>query len=92
MFNKSYIEKRLLKTSGADYTNAVGGLPWTASIRSIDTTHWLAPLQKLMVYSGFLFHQKLDYIFSRGIEIMKTERIDLEGSDHYPIMMKFALT
>lgn len=36
-------------------------------------------------------HIKTDYIFYRGVKLVKTERIDNRHSDHYPILSTFSI-
>lgn len=79
-------QRELLTLFGNEYKNVLPDIAYTSDIvASIESDLPGATLKKTLKFFGLHLRQKLDYIFVKGLEIAHAERIDIEGSDHYPL-------
>lgn len=74
---------------GLEYNSTVPDETWTHDgLASVEPQLRFAALKKLLAKIGMHYYQKLDYIFVRDFEVIESEVMLAEGSDHYPVVAK----
>jgi endonuclease/exonuclease/phosphatase family metal-dependent hydrolase len=70
---------------GRAYIDAAKSIPWTADIARMDMPN--SRLTKYILRKlNFHVARKLDYIWVKGLDIVACEKINVEGSDHLPVV------
>jgi endonuclease/exonuclease/phosphatase family metal-dependent hydrolase len=89
--NTGQERKAISKILGADFIDASEAIAWTADLYNMDMPK--APgITKWLIKSTHLhIRRKLDYIWVKNLKIIECRRLDLSGSDHYPIIATLAL-
>jgi exonuclease III len=83
-------EKKIKTVLGPEWINSFPDIRWT-----FDIANYLAPQDGLESYTrlcralGITFRSRLDYFFSKNLEAISGETIDLPGSDHRPVIGMF---
>lgn len=83
-------EKRVERTLGARYINALPRLPWSYDTSHADPNDGLGFLPHLH-RAGVRFRTRLDYIFATNVSVLESAMHDLPGSDHRPLTATVAL-
>lgn len=72
-----------------DFSEASRDVPWTVEIFNSD----FGGKRPLITRTAEILHirgkQKFDYIWSKGLVVHNSYRLDVDGSDHYPIVAGF---
>lgn len=86
-------ERRELQKLFASYSfvDATDSIPWTSDPYNIEYKGVFIHFVKIAKKSRINLKRKIDYIFSKGLTIGKADRIDVSGSDHFPIVAEFSL-
>jgi endonuclease/exonuclease/phosphatase family metal-dependent hydrolase len=83
-------QRKINEILGVDFINVFPDLRWTQDLKSFDPEVKYASLHKKALRLGVNFHQKLDYVFSKGLLIKEAKMLKFEGSDHFPLFVNFA--
>ncbi len=81
-------ERRVEKTLGTHYINALPKLSWSYDTSHADPSDGLGFLPKLH-RAGVRFRARLDYIFATNVTVTSSAMYDLPGSDHRPLIAVF---
>ena len=76
----------------SEYTNTLPELKWSCDISYTAPQDGWDFIAKLCRYIGLKIQSRLDYIFVKNLQIISSEMLDLPGSDHRPIVVKFEIT
>jgi endonuclease/exonuclease/phosphatase family metal-dependent hydrolase len=82
-------ERRVEKTLGVRYVNALPRLSWSYDISHADPSDGLGFLPALH-RAGVRFRTRLDYIFGTDVTVVQSAMHDLPGSDHRPLVATFS--
>lgn len=83
-------QRKINEILGADFINVFPDLRCTHHIKSFDPEAKYAFLHKKALRLGVNFHQKLDYVFNRGLLVKEARIFEFGGSDHFPLFVNFA--
>jgi len=84
--NKSY--QKLL---GIQYTEATKKIGWTGDLYDIDTSMGTKFFGKIVRLLNIHIQRKLDFIWLKNIKSKDCHKLDLEGSDHKPVIVSLII-
>lgn len=84
-------QNEMQRILGEEFTEVFPNLKWTSDGASIDPQKGLSNVQGLLVNLGIRFHQRLDYVFLRGVIVVDANMERVDGSDHYPLVVTFGI-
>ena len=70
------------------FTESTVGIPWTADLLNSDFGGRRKLLERSVKTFNLHLRQKFDYIWTRGFMTTEASRINLPGSDHYPVVAR----
>ncbi len=78
-------------TLGADFQDATKENGWTADLYNMDTSK--APSWSKFFIDRLNIHirRKLDYIWVKGMHTFSSKKMELEGSDHFPLVAHLSI-
>lgn len=72
------------------FTDATKDIVWSADIYNSDFGKKPGLVKKVIKHLNVHVRRKLDYIWSKNLQIISSQKIDSTASDHYPIVTNFA--
>lgn len=79
------------KLLGHEYNEATENIDWTADLHDIDTSIGNKIFGKLIRILKIHVRKKLDFIWTRNIKLKKCEKLDVQGSDHKPVIAELSI-
>lgn len=83
--------ERIRTILGTNFTEVFPDLEWTSDGVSIDPKRGFSSIQRFLVGLGIRFHQRLDYVFVKGVYVTEAKMERVKGSDHFPLVVTFNL-
>lgn len=72
------------------FTDATKDIVWSADIYNSDFGEKPGLVKKVIKHLNVHVRRKLDYIWSKNLQVINSQKIDSTASDHYPIVINFA--
>lgn len=72
------------------FTDATKDIIWSADIYNSDFGEKPGLVKKVIKYLNVHVRRKLDYIWSKNLQVINSQKIDSKASDHHPIITNFA--
>jgi hypothetical protein len=80
-------EMSVFQTSiGSKFRDISDNITWTADLYNMDINSGLPLVKMLVKLLNIHIRRKLDYIWVKGIKIGICKKLELAGSDHYPLV------
>lgn len=77
---------QIKNTLGEDFVDATDEIPWSVNIFNVSENHATPLFIMLKKIFPFKLHKKIDYIWTKNIEVLSSKSFDLTGSDHLPLV------
>lgn len=84
-------QEQIQRLLGGNFTEVFPDLEYTSDGVSIDPKRGFSKVQRLLVRLGIRFHQRLDYIYVKGLDAANAKMEKVNGSDHYPLVVTLNL-
>lgn len=79
-------EKKIESILGPEFKNVLPDLPWSQDISCTAPQDRWETLAKLCRFFHIKLRSRFDYVFTRNLEVVFAEMLDLPGSDHRPLV------
>lgn len=76
---------------GGKFEDAAKDLPWTVDLANLDTPESFPYFVMLIKALKIHFRRKLDYIWVNDLKIIDCRKVNVSGSDHYPVIAKLEM-
>lgn len=84
-------QEKMQRILGVNFTEVFPELKWTSDGGTIDPKRGFSKVQRLLVGLGIRFHQRLDYIYVKGVDVADAKMEKVKGSDHFPLVVTLNL-
>lgn len=84
-------EKKMLTSSLNPFKDVSDNIDWTADIHNTDTGKTPPLIKALIKYSNFHIRRKLDYVWAKNLKVIDCRKLNLEGSDHLPVVATLSI-
>jgi endonuclease/exonuclease/phosphatase family metal-dependent hydrolase len=84
-------QKKIEHALGKEWTNVMPNLVWTCDISHTDPQDGFETIAKVCKLLRVKGRMRLDYIFSKHLQVASSEMLDLPGSDHRPLLATFEI-
>lgn len=87
-YNRKKLEKMM---SDFGFNEATSSINYTIEFRNLKHFYYNFIARIITKIFSFFYSNKLkiDYVFYKNLKLLKSSRIDVDYSDHYPIMIEF---
>ena len=90
---KTGFEKKLLqKKFDKEFIDASEQVGWTADIHNIDMSSSIKIFYWFIHTFNVHVRRRLDYIWVKNFKVIECKKLEIPGSDHFPIIAKLELS
>ncbi len=82
-------ERKIESILGPQFKNVLPDLPWSQDISCTAPQDRWETIAKLCRFFHIKLRSRFDYIFTRNLEVVSADMLDLPGSDHRPLIGTF---
>lgn len=79
------------QTLGGGFEDAAKDVPWTVDLTNLDTPESFPYFVMLIKALKIHFRRKLDYIWVNNLKVIDCRKVNVSGSDHYPVIAKLKI-
>lgn len=84
-------EEKKIEGVLSGWANVFQGIPWTCDTSYSDPKDGVEKFVKILRIFKIKFRCRMDYIFSKNLEVISKEMLDVPGSDHRPLVATFEI-
>jgi len=77
---------QIQRSLGEEYVDATQDIPWSVNIFNVSENHATSFFIWLKKIFPFKLRKKIDYIWTKNIEVLSSKSFNLSGSDHLPLV------
>ncbi len=86
-----YEKQAFRQTLGEEFEDAAKNVSWTVDLADLDTPERFPYFVMLIKALKIHFRRKLDYIWINNLKIIDCRKVNVSGSDHYPVIAKLKM-